>query len=195
MKLAKDHNNTSYSLKYFFIFMSTLIFVAYCYCVLVLSNKFMPNTLKDSIPYAISINFLCLILSNFLTLGLKLYHLIPNKYYSNIDIEFIDKIYKIFIVKYFKKVVTIIPYGRITNKSHHSDEQIIAEIERTKIAEIGHTIPFPILIITCLLFFRQQMLLSITILFMSLFFHIQPIILQRYNRIRYSSHLKKYNKK
>lgn len=138
------------------------------------------DSLFFSIFFSISINLLTLPTFGFMNYSLAIHNKINENFYKNISEKTINSLYEIFLIRYFKSLVTFNNKKNIYGKIH---DFLKVKAIKAKESEISHLFPIPFILIIVYYFKNNnQDYLSFFTLFFSIPFHIMPIILQRRNR-------------
>ena len=170
-------------MKFIYIILSLIISGITLYLLIILINTNYDDSLSNSLYFALCLNLMCFPIFGFLTKGFELGNVVNNSYFNNLPETLINKLYKLFQVKYLKKSLILLNIKSLFKVNRQST--IYVELCKTKNAEIAHTIPFPFLLTCSILFlYFSKIKISILIIVFYIVFHLIPVILQRKNRIR-----------
>ena len=124
----------------------------------------------------------------FLSFAFPISKLFNPTFYSNVSASRIVGLYSFFGVKYFKKLLMFFYWGRKKQRKEFfsgGKKGIDALDFKSKQAEIGHFLPFIVLLVLSVVIFIQgKVLLSVLILAINLLGNFYPVLIQRKLRLR-----------
>lgn len=179
-------------MKVIFLLLSILMSIAFVLYILKFWGSLDELNPLFSVFTAFAINLLSVPVFSFLNLALELEKKIDDQYFNFIPSYIVDFLYVIFLVKYFRVMVTF--QKKNSQQIKFGLRKIYELIRLSKSSEIAHSLPalviFP-LIIQSLIQGKITMGLFLIIFFIPL--HFMPVLLQRKNRIRLIRILSKLN--
>lgn len=124
----------------------------------------------------------------FLSFVFPISKLFSTSFYSNVSASRIVWLYSLFRVKYFKRILMFFYWGRKKQRKDFftgGKKGIMALDFKSKQAEIGHLLPFIVLLILSVVIFVQgKALLGVLILAINLLGNFYPVLMQRKLRLR-----------
>ena len=151
----------------------------------ILTNKYsdFSDILLDSIFINLFVTGIFLIVYAF-----PVHRLLPEKYYIISNPRFLKTFGHIIHIKLFKKLLLHTIWTRKQNKKYYFNglRAGFEDFEMTTIkGEFGHFMGFcVVMILTILIGLKTNLTITLTILFINIFFNFYPILLQRHHRLR-----------
>ena len=122
-----------------------------------------------------------------------------SSYYNSKSWEEKGKIYEVFGVKYFRKLLVLVGWEQLNKAKNPVNKKILTlgNLEyKTRQSEFGHSVIFVIvLIINLIVAIKFGFIKSLWLLVLNILLNIYPIFVQRYNRPRLRRLIKRNNKK